>query len=75
MGVADEGRRDVARMILHGGVGTSVIDAFDPHGRPSRRIAPRAEQAAVRADRVWGRANDRLLQRCVKEAGDAHRSS
>jgi hypothetical protein len=68
----DRGRRiEVARyLILHEEVEKTLIDQLGLHYLHAHQIATRAEQAAVRADRVSWRDYDRFMQKYVKSIGD-----
>jgi hypothetical protein len=48
----------------------TLIDQLGLHYQHAHQIATRAEEAAVRADRVSWRAYDRFMQKYVKEMGD-----
>lgn len=62
---------EVARyLILHEEVEKTLIDQLGLHYLHAHQIATRAEEAAVRADRVSWRAYDRFMQRYVKHIGD-----
>ena len=67
-----KGRKiDVDRyLILHEEVEKTLIDQLGLHYLHAHQIATRAEEAAVRADRVSWRAYDRFMQKYVKEADD-----
>ena len=56
-------------LILHETVEKTLIDELNLHYQHAHQIATRAEEAAVRADRVSWRAYDRFMQRYVKQAG------
>jgi hypothetical protein len=56
-------------LILHESVEKALIDQLDLHYQHAHQIATRAEEAAVRADRISWRAYDRFMQRYVKELG------
>jgi hypothetical protein len=56
-------------LILHESVEKALIDQLDLHYQHAHQIATRAEEAAVRADRVSWRAYDRFMQRYIKKAG------
>ena len=68
----DKGRTvEVDRyLILHEAVEKSLIDELDLHYLHAHQIATRAEEAAVRADRISWRAYDAFMQRYVKSVGD-----
>ncbi|TXH05578.1 MAG: hypothetical protein E6R07_01855 [Nevskiaceae bacterium] len=68
----DRGRQiEVARyLILHEEVEKTLIDQLGLHYLHAHQIATRAEQAAVRADRVSWRDYDRFMQKYVKRIGD-----
>jgi hypothetical protein len=55
-------------LILHEEVEKTLIDQLGLHYLHAHQIATRAEEAAVRADRVSWRAYDRFMQKYVKEA-------
>ncbi|MDA8389761.1 MAG: hypothetical protein M0Z76_03340 [Gammaproteobacteria bacterium] len=57
-------------LILHESVEKCLIDELDLHYLHAHQIATRAEEAAVRADRVSWRAYDRFMQQFVKSIGD-----
>jgi len=57
-------------LILHEEVEKTLIDQLGLHYLHAHQIATRAEQAAVRADRIEWRAYDRFMQRYVKRIGD-----
>lgn len=57
-------------LILHEEVEKTLIDHLGLHYLHAHQIATRAEQAAVRADRIEWRAYDRFMQSYVKEIGD-----
>lgn len=57
-------------LILHESVEKSLIDTLNLHYLHAHQIATRAEEAAVRADRVSWRAYDRFMQKFVKTVGD-----
>lgn len=57
-------------LILHETVEKTLIDELDLHYLHAHQIATRAEEAAVRADRVLWSAYDRFMQRYVKSIGD-----
>jgi hypothetical protein len=56
-------------LILHESVEKALIDQLDLHYQHAHQIATRAEEAAVRADRISWRAYDRFMGRHVKEVG------
>jgi hypothetical protein len=56
-------------LILHETVEKTLIDALDLHYQHAHQIATRAEEAAVRADRVSWRAYDCFMQRYIKQLG------
>lgn len=68
----DAGRSiEVARyLILHEEVEKTLIDQLGLHYLHAHQIATRAEQAAVRADKVSWRAYDHFMQKYVKRIGD-----
>jgi len=55
-------------LILHEEVEKTLIDQLGLHYLHAHQIATRAEEAAVRADRISWRAYDRFMQQYVKEA-------
>jgi len=57
-------------LILHEEVEKTLIDQLGLHYLHAHQIATRAEQAAVRADRIEWRDYDRFMQRYVKRIGD-----
>lgn len=57
-------------LILHEAVEKTLIDALDLHYQHAHQIATRAEEAAVRADRISWRDYDRFMQRYIKQVGD-----
>ncbi len=57
-------------LILHESVEKSLLDTLGLHYLHAHQIATRAEEAAVRADRVSWRAYDRFMQQYVKSIGD-----
>jgi len=56
-------------LILHESVEKTLIDELNLHYQHAHQIATRAEEAAVRADRISWRAYDRFMQRYIKRAG------
>ena len=68
----DKGRSiEVDRyLILHEEVEKTLIDQLGLHYLHAHQIATRAEEAAVRADRISWRAYDRFMQSYVKQADD-----
>lgn len=56
-------------LILHEAVEKTLIAQLDLHYQHAHQIATRAEEAAVRADRIPWRAYDHFMQRYVKQAG------
>ncbi len=58
-------------LILHEEVEKTLIDQLGLHYLHAHQIATRAEEAAVRAARISGRAYGRLMQKYVKYIGDA----
>ncbi|MGE0095200.1 MAG: hypothetical protein AB7M05_16630 [Alphaproteobacteria bacterium] len=56
-------------LILHEEVEKALIDHLGLHYLHAHQIATRAEQAAVRADRIEWHAYDRFMQGHVKEIG------
>jgi hypothetical protein len=66
------GRRiEVSRyLILHEEVEKTLIDQLKLHYLHAHQIATRAEQAAVRADKISWRDYDRFMQKYVKTIGD-----
>jgi hypothetical protein len=62
---------DVDRfLIMHEEVEKTLIDQLDLHYLHAHQIATRAEEAAVRAERISWRAYDRFMQKYVKSIGD-----
>jgi len=62
---------DVDRfLIMHEEVEKTLIDQLDLHYLHAHQIATRAEEAAVRAERISWRAYDRFMQKYVKTVGD-----
>ncbi len=62
---------DVDRfLIMHEEVEKTLIDQLDLHYLHAHQIATRAEEAAVRAERIPWRAYDRFMQKYVKSVGD-----
>lgn len=57
-------------LILHEEVEKTLIDQLDLHYLHAHQIATRAEEAAVRADRIPWRSYDRFMQKYVKSIGD-----
>lgn len=57
-------------LILHEEVEKTLIDQLGLHYLHAHQIATRAEEAAVRADRILWRDYDRFMQRYVKHIGD-----
>ena len=57
-------------LILHESVEKTLIDELSLHYQHAHQIATRAEEAAVRADRISWRAYDRFMQRYVKQMGN-----
>ncbi len=57
-------------LILHESVEKTLIDELNLHYLHAHQIATRAEEAAVRADRILWSAYDRFMQRYVKTIGD-----
>ena len=57
-------------LILHEEVEKTLIDQLNLHYLHAHQIATRAEQAAVRADKVSWREYDRFMQKYVKRIGD-----
>ncbi len=57
-------------LILHESVEKTLIDELNLHYLHAHQIATRAEEAAVRADRILWSAYDRFMQRFVKTIGD-----
>jgi len=57
-------------LILHEEVEKTLIDQLGLHYLHAHQIATRAEQAAVRAERIEWRAYDGFMQRNVKKIGD-----
>lgn len=54
-------------LILHEAVEKTLIDELSLHYQHAHQIATRAEEAAVRADRISWRAYDRFMQRYIKQ--------
>ncbi|HEX7325324.1 MAG TPA: hypothetical protein VF292_08235 [Rhodanobacteraceae bacterium] len=62
---------DVDRfLIMHEEIEKTLIDQLDLHYLHAHQIATRAEEAAVRAERVSWHAYDRFMQKYVKSVGD-----
>lgn len=62
---------DVDRfLIMHEEVEKTLIDQLDLHYLHAHQIATRAEEAAVRAERISWHAYDRFMQKYVKTVGD-----
>ena len=62
---------DVDRfLIMHEEVEKTLIDQLDLHYLHAHQIATRAEEAAVRAERVSWHAYDHFMQKYVKSVGD-----
>ncbi len=57
-------------LILHEEVEKTLIDQLGLHYLHAHQIATRAEQGAVRADRIEWRDYDRFMQKYVKRIGD-----
>ena len=57
-------------LILHEEVEKTLIDQLGLHYLHAHQIATRAEQAAIRAERVSWRDYDRFMQKYVKRIGD-----
>ncbi len=57
-------------LILHEAVEKTLIDELNLHYLHAHQIATRAEEAAVRADRILWSAYDRFMQLYVKDIGD-----
>ena len=57
-------------LIMHEEVEKTLIDQLGLHYLHAHQIATRAEEAAVRAERISWRAYDRLMQKYVKSVGD-----
>ncbi|HKO06557.1 MAG TPA: hypothetical protein VJ487_02500 [Alphaproteobacteria bacterium] len=57
-------------LILHEEVEKTLIDQLGLHYLHAHQIATRAEQAAVRADRIEWHDYDRFMQKYVKRIGD-----
>lgn len=66
-----QGRRTAVDryLILHEAVEKTLIAQLDLHYQHAHQIATRAEEAAVRADRIPWRAYDRFMRRHVKQMG------
>jgi len=56
-------------LILHESVEKTLIDQLGLHYLHAHQIATRAEEAAVRADRISWRAYDHFMQQYVKKVG------
>ncbi len=57
-------------LILHETVEKTLIDRLDLHYQHAHQIATRAEEAAVRADKISWHAYDRFMQKYVKHVGN-----
>ena len=57
-------------LIMHEEVEKTLIDQLGLHYLHAHQIATRAEEAAVRAQRISWRAYDRFMQKYVKSVGD-----
>jgi hypothetical protein len=57
-------------LIMHEAVEKTLIDELDLHYQHAHQIATRAEEAAVRADRISWREYDRFMQHYIKQVGD-----
>ena len=57
-------------LMLHEAVEKTLIDELHLHYQHAHQIATRAEEAAVRADRIAWREYDRFMQRYIKQVGD-----
>ncbi len=57
-------------LILHEEVEKTLIDQLGLHYLHAHQIATRAEEAAVRAERISWHAYDRFMQKYVKRIGD-----
>src|SRR3569832_125455 len=57
-------------LVLHEAVEKTLIDELHLHYQHAHQIATRAEEAAVRADRIAWREYDRFMQRYIKQVGD-----
>jgi hypothetical protein len=57
-------------LILHETVEKTLIDQLGLHYLHAHQIATRAEQAAVRADKIGWKKYDRFMQKYVKSVGD-----
>ena len=57
-------------LIMHEEVEKTLIDQLDLHYLHAHQIATRAEEAAVRAERIAWHAYDRFMQKYVKSVGD-----
>jgi hypothetical protein len=57
-------------LIMHEEVEKTLIDQLGLHYLHAHQIATRAEEAAVRAERISWRAYDRFMQKYVKGVGD-----
>ncbi|MGH8116226.1 MAG: hypothetical protein ACREP0_13560 [Rhodanobacteraceae bacterium] len=57
-------------LIMHEEVEKTLIDQLGLHYLHAHQIATRAEEAAIRAERISWRAYDRFMQKYVKSIGD-----
>ncbi|MGH8233018.1 MAG: hypothetical protein ACREPU_02315 [Rhodanobacteraceae bacterium] len=57
-------------LIMHEEVEKTLIDQLDLHYLHAHQIATRAEEAAIRAERISWHAYDRFMQKYVKSVGD-----
>jgi hypothetical protein len=57
-------------LIMHEEIEKTLIDQLGLHYLHAHQIATRAEEAAVRAERISWRAYDRFMQKYVKSVGD-----
>ena len=57
-------------LIMHEEVEKTLIDQLDLHYLHAHQIATRAEEAAVRAERIPWHAYDKFMQKYVKSVGD-----
>ncbi len=57
-------------LIMHEAVEKTLIDELNLHYQHAHQIATRAEEAAVRGDKISWHAYDRFMQKYVKQVGD-----
>ncbi len=57
-------------LVMHEAVEKTLIDQLNLHYQHAHQIATRAEEAAVRADKISWRAYDCFMQQYVKQVGD-----